>query len=95
MHHTSELTNRLKDFFKVLGDETRMRIIFLLKENPLSVNEIAKALHMEQSAISHQLKTLYHYRVVTYTRSGKERIYEILDDHIYEIIAQASAHIEE
>ncbi|MDY0214116.1 MAG: metalloregulator ArsR/SmtB family transcription factor [Bacilli bacterium] len=85
----------LKDFFKVLGDETRVRIILLLRKNPLNVSEIARRLNMEQSAISHQLRVLYSHRVVTYVRSGQERIYEIVDNHIYEILAQAKEHIEE
>lgn len=86
---------KLRNFFKVLGDDTRMRIILLLQNNPTTVNDIARALKMEQSAISHQLKILYQQRVVTYKKSGKERIYEIIDNHIFEIIAQASEHIEE
>ncbi len=95
MADNERMIMNLKDFFKVLGDETRVRIIFLLRENPLNVTEIARRLNMEQSAISHQLRILYHHRVVTYVRSGQERIYEILDNHIYEILAQASEHLEE
>lgn len=95
MQSNEQTIIHLKDFFKVLGDETRMRIILLLRENPLNVSDIARALKMEQSAISHQLRVLYQHRVVTYVRSGQERIYEILDNHIYQIIAQAQEHIEE
>ena len=95
MDNNERMIMNLKDFFKVLGDETRVRIIFLLRENPLNVTGIARRLNMEQSAISHQLRILYQHRVVTYTRSGQERIYEILDNHIYEILAQASEHLEE
>lgn len=86
---------RLGAFFKVLGDDTRMRIILLLEESPMNVTEIASALQMKQSAISHQLRTLYDHRVVTYTKAGQERIYEILDKHIFEIIKQARDHMME
>jgi DNA-binding transcriptional ArsR family regulator len=86
---------RLRDFFKVLGDDTRMRIILLLEESAKNVTEIANALNMTQSAISHQLRTLYDHRVVTYSKAGQERIYEILDPHIYKIIKQARDHIRE
>ncbi|OQC11259.1 MAG: hypothetical protein BWX74_00233 [Tenericutes bacterium ADurb.Bin087] len=85
----------LRDFFKVLGDDTRMRIILLLEEKARNVTEIATALGMTQSAISHQLRTLYDHRVVTCIKAGQERIYEILDPHIYEIIKQARDHIKE
>lgn len=85
----------LRDFFKVLGDDTRVRIILLLRDNPQNVTEIATALNMEQSAISHQLRTLYLQRAVNFHRNGKEKIYEIRDNHIYEILASANEHIEE
>lgn len=85
----------LNEFFKVLAEPTRVRIILLLRNNPLSVTDIANELAMEQSAISHQLKILYNTRFVTYKRVGKAHIYEILDDHIYEIITQASEHLKE
>ena len=94
-HNKQHEVETLKEFFKVLSDTTRVRIILLLRDNPLSVTNIASHLAMEQSAISHQLKILYKERFVTYTRHGKERIYAILDNHIYEIIAQASAHLTE
>lgn len=90
-----EVVTKLNDFFKTLGDPTRMRIILLLQNNPLSVTDIARKLNMEQSAISHQLKILYNERFVTFTRDGKARIYEILDNHIYAIIKQASEHLAE
>lgn len=86
---------RLKDFFKVLSEQTRVSIILLLRDNPLSVSEITLHLKMEQSAISHQLRILYNERFVTFKRQGKAKIYEICDNHIYEIIAQAREHVAE
>lgn len=87
--------DELSNFFKTLSDDTRMRIILLLEERPQNVTEIANALNMSQSAISHQLRMLYDHRVVNYTKHGQERIYEIRDRHIYEIIKQARDHIKE
>lgn len=86
---------RLKNFFKVLSEQTRVSIILLLRDNPLSVSEITLHLKMEQSAISHQLRILYNERFVTFKRQGKAKIYEICDNHIYEIIAQAREHVAE
>lgn len=91
----TKLAFTLASFFKVFSDVTRIRIILLLKSAPHTVSEIAEALHMDQSAISHQLRTLYNARIVTYVRFGKMRRYEIVDNHIYTIIDQTIDHVKE
>lgn len=83
------------DFFKILSDPTRIKIINLLKVGPLTVNEISEEISLEQSALSHQLKLLKSANVVTYIKSGRNRIYRLSDEHIYTIFTQAIAHIKE
>ena len=81
--------------FKVLGDPSRLSILHLLEGGELNVTAISEKLDMEQSAVSHQLKTLKDARLVKARRDGKSMIYSQLDGHVYEILAQMFTHVEE
>lgn len=85
----------LAELFKVFGDSTRIRILYVLFESDACVCDIANALGMNQSAISHQLKILKQNRLVTGKRDGKSIIYSLADDHVRLIIDQGREHIEE
>lgn len=85
----------LAELFKVFGDSTRIRILFVLFEAEVCVCDLAEALHMTQSAISHQLKILKQSRLVKSRREGKSIFYSLADDHVKTIIAQGMEHIEE
>ena len=85
----------LSDFFKVLGDSTRMRILFAIDGGPLCVCDIAELLGMTKSAVSHQLKILRQNDLVTYRRAGKNAFYELADEHVRDIIEKALEHIRE
>ncbi len=85
----------LSDFFKILGDGTRMRILFALDGAPLCVCDLAELLGMTKSAVSHQLKILRGGDLVTYRKSGKNVYYSLADDHVGSIIETALAHVEE
>lgn len=85
----------LAELFKVFGDSTRIRILFVLFEAELCVCDLAQALGMTQSAISHQLKILKQNKLVGSRREGKTIIYSLADDHVRTIIAQGMEHIEE
>ena len=85
----------LSDFFKVLGDSTRLGILFAIDGSPMCVCDIAATLGMTKSAVSHQLKVLRQNRLVKYTKSGKNVFYELSDDHVRDIIEKALEHIEE
>ena len=85
----------LSDFFKVLGDSTRLGILFAIDGSPMCVCDIAATLGMTKSAVSHQLKVLRQNRLVKYTKSGKNVYYELSDDHVRDIIEKALEHIEE
>ena len=85
----------LSDFFKILGDTTRVNILFAIDKMPLCVCEIAELLGMTKSAVSHQLKILRQTALVTYRRSGKNVIYSLADDHVRDIIEKALEHVKE
>ena len=85
----------LSDFFKVLGDSTRLGILFAVDGEPMCVCDIAEVLGMTKSAVSHQLKILRQNRLVKYTKVGKNVFYELSDDHVRDIIEKAREHIEE
>jgi ArsR family transcriptional regulator len=85
----------LAELFKVFGDSTRIKILFALFEQEMSVNGIADELNMTQSAISHQLKILKQSKLVGNRRDGKQIIYFLADDHVRTIIDQGLNHIEE
>ena len=94
MPEESELQD-LADLFKVFGDFTRIRILFVLFEAEVCVCDLAEALDMTQSAISHQLKILKQARLVKSRREGKSVFYSLADGHVSTIIAQGRDHIEE
>ena len=80
--------------FKALADPTRVRIIAALIEGELCVHELAEALDMTHSAISHQLGTLRDMRIVRFTKRGRHVYYALDDDHIYDLFQQGLEHIQ-
>lgn len=85
----------LSDFFKVLGDSTRAKIIWALDESEMCVCDIAVLLNMTKSAISHQLKSLRAANLVKYRKEGKVVFYSLTDDHVKEIFEKGLEHIRE
>ena len=85
----------LAELFKVFGDSTRIRILFVLFQSEMCVCDLAQSLNMNQSAISHQLKILKQAKLVTGRREGKSVIYSLADEHVRTIIDQGREHIEE
>lgn len=83
----------LADFYKLLGDPTRLRILSALAASELCVCDLAETLKMNQSAVSHQLRVLRAGRLVTYRREGKMAIYRLDDEHVATIIASGFTHI--
>ena len=90
-----ELLYDLAELYKVFGDTTRIRILYVLFEAEMSVGDIALLLGMSQSAISHQLRVLKQSRLVKARRAGKAIFYSLADDHVRTIIYQGMEHIEE
>lgn len=85
----------LAELFKVFGDSTRIRILYVLFEAEMCVCDIAQLLGMTQSAISHQLSVLKKSKLVKYRREGKTVFYSLADDHVRAILDQGMEHVTE
>lgn len=85
----------LGDLFRIFGDTTRIRILYALLASEMCVCAIAELLHMEQSAISHQLRILRQAKLVASRREGKTNVYSLADDHVRTIIGQGFEHLTE
>ena len=84
---------QLAELYKVLGDSTRIRILYALFEADLCVCDIAALLGMTQSAISHQLRALKNVRLVRSRREGKTVYYSLADSHVRTMIDQGLEHV--
>lgn len=89
----ANLSLELADFYKVFGDVSRIRILFVLLDNELYVNEIAELLQMSQSAVSHQLRILRQNKLVKVRKEGKNSLYSLDDEHVYRILTQGLEHL--
>lgn len=83
----------LADLFKVFGDSTRLRIMYIISDTEMSVLSIAESLNMEQSTISHQLRVLRQNKLVKVRREGKQIYYTLDDDHVKRIIEMGLDHV--
>ena len=82
----------LSDFFKVMGDNTRIRLLWALEEADMCVNDLAVLLDMTKSAVSHQLKILRIAKLVKSTKRGKNVFYSLDDHHVKIILEKALEH---
>lgn len=85
----------LAELFKLFGDCTRIKILYVLFESEMCVCDLAQLLGMTQSAISHQLRTLKQGKLIKCRREGKTVFYSLADSHVRTIINQGMEHIEE
>ena len=83
----------LSEFFKIFGDNSRLRILAALKSGEISVNDLSEMVGMSQSAVSHQLKILKQARVVKLRKEGKNIFYSLDDEHIDIILKLGIEHI--
>ena len=83
----------LTEFFKVLGNPTRIRILLLLMEQDANVSDLAERLGMTQSAVSHQLNLLKSNKLVRRRRDGKMIFYTLVDEHVQMILEKGTEHI--
>ena len=90
-----EVLYGLGDFFKIVGDSTRIKILSALFQSEMCVCDIAALLGMTQSAISHQLRVLKQGRLVKHRKDRKVVYYSLDDDHIKHIVDQGLTHISE
>lgn len=92
---TEDEANRLSETFSVLADPTRARMIHALSAEELCVCDIAAALHMSISAVSHQLRVLRNMRLVKYRKEHKMVFYSLDDEHIETLFLESLKHIRE
>jgi DNA-binding transcriptional ArsR family regulator len=90
-----ETLHDLAELFKVFGDSTRIKILWVLDEAEMCVCDIAFLLNMTQSSISHQLRVLKQARLVKNRKEGKVVFYSLDDEHIKQIFTRGLTHIEE
>lgn len=88
-----EFVQELAEFFKIFGDGTRIRILQLLLEQEMNVSELADALEMTQSAVSHQLRVLRQNDLVKYRKEGKIVLYSLDDEHVNTVLEQGMTHL--
>ena len=90
-----EVLYDLAELFKVFGDSTRIKILYVLLEAEMCVCDLAQLLNMTQPAISHQLRVLKQSQLVKYRREGKTVFYSLADGHVRTILSQGMEHIAE
>lgn len=87
--------DELEELFKIFGDSTRIKLLYVLHGGELCVCDIASLLGMTQSAISHQLRVLRQTRLIRSRRDGKNIYYSLADEHVHTIISMGIEHINE
>lgn len=85
----------LAELYKIFGDSTRIKIINILLNNELCVNEISEQINVSQSAVSHQLRILKSSKLVKYKKEGNLIYYSLADDHVEKIFKIGCEHINE
>jgi DNA-binding transcriptional ArsR family regulator len=90
----AEFAEVVADTMQALAAPSRVRILGRLHSGPCSVNELASAVGMEPSAVSHQLRLLRHLGLVVGRRDGRHIVYDLYDDHVGELLEQAISHVE-
>ena len=86
---------KMAEFFRLLGDANRLRILSLLAQQNLCVCDLATALDMSESAVSHQLRTLRSLRLVSYQKQGRKVYYRLLDHHVLDLYQSVAEHLDE
>ncbi|MBQ9148175.1 MAG: helix-turn-helix transcriptional regulator [Oscillospiraceae bacterium] len=88
-----ETLEQIANLFKGFCDPTRVHILSLLVEQELCVTDIAEAVELSQSAISHQLRLLKQMHLIKYRREGKNILYSLADDHVKTILQMGLEHV--
>ncbi len=90
-----EKAQRMAEFFSLLGDSNRLRILSILAQQELCVCDLAATLNMSESAVSHQLRTLKVMRLVAYQKRGRKVYYRLLDHHVLDLYHAVVEHLAE
>jgi DNA-binding transcriptional ArsR family regulator len=89
-----EVAERVADTMFALSTPSRVQILGCLMEGPHSVSELIELLAMEQSAVSHQLRILREYGLVSVDRVGRRSVYALTDEHVQALLEEALRHTE-
>ncbi len=90
-----EKAQQMAEFFSLLGDANRLRIVSILAIKELCVCDLAAALDMSESAVSHQLRTLRSMRLVRYYERGRKVFYRLQDNHVLNLYLSVAEHLDE
>lgn len=96
-HHILQVekAQRMAEFFSLLGDPNRLRLLSLLAKQQLCVCDLAEILEMSESAVSHQLRLLRTMRLVSYQKQGRKVYYRLQDHHVLELYQAVAEHLDE
>jgi len=86
---------RMAEFFSLLGDANRLRLVSVLAKQELCVCDLAATLGMSESAVSHQLRAMRAMRLVSYRKVGRQVFYSLLDRHVLELYQAVAEHLDE
>ncbi|MEM1427661.1 MAG: metalloregulator ArsR/SmtB family transcription factor [Cyanobacteria bacterium P01_H01_bin.130] len=90
-----EKAQRMAEFFSILGDPNRWRILSVLAAGETRVRDLAEQVEMSESAVSHQLRILRSSRMVKYRKQGRNVLYALRDHHIFNLYRDVSEHLDE
>lgn len=90
-----EKAQRMANFFSLLADSNRLRILSVLSRQELCVHDIASLLKMTESAVSHQLRVLRNLRLVSYRKESRKVYYQLQDHHVLQLYNAVAEHIDE
>ncbi|MCU0549855.1 MAG: metalloregulator ArsR/SmtB family transcription factor [Leptolyngbya sp. Prado105] len=90
-----EKSQRMAEFFSLLGDANRLRILSALAVQELCVCDLAAAVKMSESAVSHQLRALRSMRIVGYRKQGRNVFYSLKDHHVFNLYREVAEHLDE
>ncbi|MBD1846062.1 helix-turn-helix transcriptional regulator [Cyanobacteria bacterium FACHB-63] len=90
-----EKSQRMAEFFSLLGDGNRLRILSALSIQELCVCDLAAAVKMSESAVSHQLRALRSMRLVEYRKQGRNVYYSLKDHHVFNLYREVAEHLDE
>ena len=90
---SEDIIKSITKFFSIIGDGTRCKILFALKESEMCVCDLSNVLSMTKSSVSHQLKKLKAAGAVKHRREGRQVFYSLDDSHVFEIFEVALLHI--
>jgi ArsR family transcriptional regulator, lead/cadmium/zinc/bismuth-responsive transcriptional repressor len=90
-----EKAQRMAEFFSLMADANRLRLLSLLAKQEWCVGDLAAAIAMNESAVSHQLKTLRALRLVRYRKQGRHVFYQLQDHHVLDLYQAVAEHLDE